>query len=79
MENFTDILTDLFLTLVSGSAVLIGLDSIPGDQTLITVVLSPAAETGLDVTNKFMLLFSTVIASVSGGITVYKAIKAMTK
>jgi len=79
MENLTDILTDLVLTLISGSFVLLGLDSIPGDQTLVKVVLSPAAETGLDLTNKFMLLISTVIASLSGGITIYKATKSLFK
>lgn len=76
MENLTDILTDFILTVVSGSFVLLGLDSLPGDQTLIKVVLSPAAETGLDITNKLMLLFSTFIASLSGGITIYKACKS---
>ncbi|MDB4301946.1 hypothetical protein N9924_00115 [bacterium] len=75
MDNITDILTDLFLTLISGSAIMIGLDSIPvpANETLIKVILSPSAESGLDVTNKITLLLSTLIACVSGSITIYKA------
>lgn len=81
MDNFTDILTDLFFTLIAGSSIVLGLDSIPvaDNETLIKVILAPSAESGLDVTNKFMLLLSTLIACMSGGITIYKAIRSLSK
>lgn len=80
MDNgFLDFISDLGFTLISGVFLMLGLDSIPGGQPIIKVIMSPTAESGLDVTNKLMLLLSTIIACLSGGITIYKAIKGLYK
>lgn len=45
-----------------------GMDSIP--DSLIKVIVQPAAETGIDVTNKLLITVSTILTIIATGITI---------
>lgn len=74
-DHIIDLLSDYLFAIISVTGALIGLDSIPENQTIIQVITSPSAETGVDVTQKVMTIISLLISSVAGLIPIIKTFK----
>jgi hypothetical protein len=74
-SNIIDLLYDYFFAVISITGAMIGIDSIPENQTIIQVITSPSAESGVDVTQKVMTILSLLISSISGLIPIIKTFK----
>lgn len=74
-EEFYDIIADFFFATISVGSMLIGLDSIPDNQTIIQIVTSPTTESGVDVTQKIMTIVSLIVSTTAGLIPIIKTIR----
>lgn len=76
MDNqITDILTDYFFAIISIAGTVVGIDSIPDNQTIIQIITSTETESGVDITQKIMTILSLLISSVAGLIPIIKTIR----
>ena len=74
-SNIIDLLYDYFFAVISITGAMIGIDSIPENQTIIQVITSTSAESGVDVTQKVMTILSLLISSIAGLIPIIKTLK----
>ena len=74
-DHIIDLLVDYFFAIISIAGAMVGMDSIPDNQTIIQVVTSSSAETGVDVTQKIMTIVSLLISSIAGLVPIIKTFK----
>ena len=78
MENnfLIDVVGDFILVFISVTGTLIGLDSLPQQETLIQIINSPdQAQTTVDSIQKIMTIFSLCISTIAGFIPIIKFFK----
>jgi len=79
MENtYVGLVYNAFASLFGWAMIGKGLDSIPG-KDLIQVIVTPAAESGIDVTSKILVIISTVLTCVATSITIGQFLYKMFK
>lgn len=75
-DNFIDLLSDYLFACISIVGMVVGIDSIPANQTIIQIVTSDTASSGIDVTQKIMTIGSLFISTIAGLIPIIKSIKS---
>tara|TARA_R100001463_G_scaffold136120_1_gene200760 strand:+ start:373 stop:642 length:270 start_codon:yes stop_codon:yes gene_type:complete len=78
MENnfLIDVVGDFVLVFISITGTLLGLDSLPQQETLIQIINSPnQTATSIDSIQKIMTIFSLCISTVAGFIPIIKFCK----
>ena len=81
MENtYIGLVYNAFASIFGWAMIGKGLDSIPG-RDLLQVIVTPATESGIDVTSKILVIISTVLTCIATSITIgqffYKMLKKM--
>lgn len=76
-DQIVDILSDYAFAIFSIVGTVIGLDSIPEGQTIIQIVTSDSASSGIDVTQQIMTIATLFVSFVAGLIPIIKTIKSV--
>ena len=74
-NDFIDLISDYLFATISIAGAVVGIDSIPDNQTIIQVITSTSAESSIDVTQKIMTIASLTISSIAGLIPIIKTIR----
>lgn len=77
MENnfLIDVVGDFVLVFISITGTLLGLDSLPEQQTLIQIINTTEPGTSIDSIQKIMTIFSLCISTIAGFIPIIKFCK----
>ena len=77
MENnfLIDVVGDFILVFISFTGTIIGLDSLPQQETLIQIVNTTETATTIDSIQKLMTIFSLIVSTIAGFIPILKFCK----